>query len=547
MFRFTQFRLFWLPFIFAAKIVFGGLRLNEIMGNPAGADYYDEFIEVVNTESTTVDLNGWRLEIDGEEDSLLLAAGSPLLPAGGLALIMDSGYTEHSRRYEDIIPPGVTRFVTEDGALGRNGIPNSRSVLVSIRDGNGFLLDEALWQPQCAEDYSREFCGPQAPPDSSWRCSLQEGGTPGLRNSVAPQSRHLQMWVSGGEQEAELHLYNDGLLSLNNLRCLCRFLYGTREVGRENWVVTALDPGAETIHEVETPLQGGLVTLALEARDGESVVSLQREVCWPGPLKLAFNEFLAVPASGPEWLEILNTDPTLYLNIQNCTFRERGGRPSLLSPRPLLLPPGGMLVLCTDTVELREWWPGQYPRCLPSASFTLNNREEGLALYGPHGSRLDTLSYTEEWFLERGYSQEKFNPRFPNEAQYWSRCLAPERGTPGEVNSIHWDGESPGPGNRISGSVLSPDGDGLHEFITISPRADEWRFHLRVRIFDIFGNCRRTLTEGSQGAAGMTLVWDGSDGKGGLLPPGVYIVLVETRTLAGGTINSSRHPVALVY
>lgn len=52
--------------------------------------------------------------------------------------------------------------------------------------------------------------------------------------------------------------------------------------------------------------------------------------------------------------------------------------------------------------------------------------------------------------------------------------------------------------------------------------------HVRVSVFDITGQNRRTLVKSWHGAGTHSLTWDGLDGAGLRLPPGVYFVCLES-------------------
>jgi len=69
------------------------LTINEVMTDPVGSDYYDEFIELYNYGDLAVTLSGYYLEINDYVDTLSFVAdyGDVLLPHS-FALIMDRGY-----------------------------------------------------------------------------------------------------------------------------------------------------------------------------------------------------------------------------------------------------------------------------------------------------------------------------------------------------------------------------------------------------------------------------------------------------------------------
>lgn len=99
---------------------------------------------------------------------------------------------------------------------------------------------------------------------------------------------------------------------------------------------------------------------------------------------------------------------------------------------------------------------------------------------------------------------------------------------------------------EISPQLITPNGDGVNDALKIrvdlinvlDPRP------VRVRYFDLAG--RLLLEEERDGTAGeQVFVWDGRDGGGQLVPPGMYIVELHVEGDAGG--ESKRQLVPLAY
>lgn len=89
----------------------------------------------------------------------------------------------------------------------------------------------------------------------------------------------------------------------------------------------------------------------------------------------------------------------------------------------------------------------------------------------------------------------------------------------------------------FSTSVLTPNGDGANDALTVAytlfrlpNRVPVW-----LRVYGLDGRLVATVDQGLQGSGPQQAVWDGRDGGGGVLPPGIYLVEVavqaETATL----------------
>ena len=101
--------------------------------------------------------------------------------------------------------------------------------------------------------------------------------------------------------------------------------------------------------------------------------------------------------------------------------------------------------------------------------------------------------------------------------------------------------------------ALSPNGDGRNEEVEVSYElvAVVGQAQIRVEVFDLAGRRVRRLFDGEgengayNGARFPQLIWNGKDGTGQTVAPGVYLVRLE----AAGDARSSAEvrPVAVVY
>jgi len=166
----------------------GEVVLSEVMFDPAGSEYYDEFVELYNTGPDTVDLGGWRIG-DGEElDRIKPLDRGTLLAPGQFALVLDSGYPERSTTY-DPLPPEALLLTVDDASFGKGGWSNTSPEPVRLVDPEGQEVARYVYSLGNRPGYSDEkaLLDRGDRPDN-WRDSRVEGGTPGLPNSVSPQA-----------------------------------------------------------------------------------------------------------------------------------------------------------------------------------------------------------------------------------------------------------------------------------------------------------------------------------------------------------------------
>lgn len=123
------------------------------------------------------------------------------------------------------------------------------------------------------------------------------------------------------------------------------------------------------------------------------------------PTQVVLNEFLAIPSSGNEFVELYNPTPTIIdLSGWAVDDIEGGSNPKIL-PNPTLLAPNAWLVV--------------------SLSNVLNNNGDQVRLLNPAGQVIDHYSYTS---ASAGLSWS----RMPDGAGSWQAATTP---TPGNTNS----------------------------------------------------------------------------------------------------------------
>ncbi|HBW51624.1 MAG TPA: hypothetical protein DEF47_17160 [Herpetosiphon sp.] len=131
----------------------------------------------------------------------------------------------------------------------------------------------------------------------------------------------------------------------------------------------------------------------------------QPSLAQTGPTQVVLNEFLAIPSSGSEFVELYNpTQSTIDLSGWAVDDIEGGSSPKIL-PTPTLLAPNAWLVV--------------------SLSNVLNNSGDQVRLLNPTGQIIDHYSYTS---VSAGLSWS----RIPDGIGSWQAATTP---TPGSANS----------------------------------------------------------------------------------------------------------------
>ena len=159
--------------------------LTEVMFDPLGSDYHDEYVEILNADrSESVDLSGWMIGDGREVDAVTPASDGAVLAPGQYGLILDPGYFESSGAY-DPLPVDALLLTIRDSAFGSGGWSNSSPEPVILIDADGDTVASYTYSIGNKPGHSDEKIaidggdGPQ-----NWADSSVEGGTPGSPNSV---------------------------------------------------------------------------------------------------------------------------------------------------------------------------------------------------------------------------------------------------------------------------------------------------------------------------------------------------------------------------
>lgn len=117
--------------------------ITEIMANPLADEDLNEWIEIYNNGTEPVDIKGWSVGDDKDNDTLeggLYNKEGTLIPSQGYAIITDY----NTRVYNNFnISQETTKLYTDDETLG-NGLRNSGET-VWLYSPNGEVISEATY------------------------------------------------------------------------------------------------------------------------------------------------------------------------------------------------------------------------------------------------------------------------------------------------------------------------------------------------------------------------------------------------------------------
>lgn len=134
-----RFLSFLLVFLFLIDIS-NGILINEIMADPVDDEHLNEWIELYNNESVSINVRNWTIGDDNDTDIIeggLYDGEGTIIPANGFAIITD----DSTRVYNNFnVSDDAVRLYVDDSSIGSSGL-NNNGETIYLYDNNGNLID----------------------------------------------------------------------------------------------------------------------------------------------------------------------------------------------------------------------------------------------------------------------------------------------------------------------------------------------------------------------------------------------------------------------
>ncbi len=178
----------------------------------------------------------------------------------------------------------------------------------------------------------------------------------------------------------------------------------------------------------------------------------------PSPGDVIINEFMCDPdpqvgLPSVEFVEIHNVSTKIF----DVNGWKLGDASSAGTIQQGWLQPGDHMILCS-TSNVDSFAVATAVTSFPS----LNNSGDNIVLRSDLGVQLDSITYTDDWYVDPakssgGYSIERINPEAPcSGADNWAASTSALGGTPGAVNSIFDNTPDTGPPSISQLLALAP-------------------------------------------------------------------------------------------
>ena len=527
--------------------------IDEIMADPTPQVGLPsiEWIELKNTKSIAINLQGWRIADAGGQSgpmpNFILQPDSFVIICTGSAVAAMS-------------VSGTTISVTSFPSLDNDGEQ------LLLKAANGMIIhvvnfSAAWYQNELKKEggWTLEMTDTNNPCTgiSNWKASVNiRGGTPGIKNSVdavnndqtVPQLinaytiNNTTIVLNFDEpldslSGATISNYTiDGGLSFTNAEPLSplfnKVQLKTNNILLENIVynIIALNIKDCESNEIGTANKTK-VGLATDAVAGEIII----------------NEILFNPRPNAfDYIEFYNKSNKIFdaakLYVANRNNSNTVSSIIQISSIPLYIFPGDYFVVTENAENLAL----NYLVKNPDAVFTVSalpsfpDDKGFVLLLNQQGVVVDEVNYSDNWHFKlidnaEGVSLERVDPddSSKNAANWHSAASTAGYGTPGYKNSQFKNLQSIAATIEVTPKIFSPDNDGFNDIATIQYKIDQPGYVANVTIFDAGGRPIRNLVRNGTLSTSGYWNWDGLDDKGLKLPIGTYILFFEIFNLQG--------------
>jgi len=562
----TVFILTWL--LFYPSLIHAQIVLSEIMFNPQGNERYNEFIELYNSSDfDAVNLNGWLLS-DGEKyNSILSYQDSTILLPRRYAVILVPNYYESSNEYDNIIPEAALKLTVNSSQFGAYGLANEREETVSIYTPDTLMV--ASWRyhipnPDGISEEKRIL--EQGDDDYNWGHSLYEGGTPGFKNSLAPEEYDIAVEKESLHPEPKnpgfgesvllsVNIKNAGLYTLNDVSVI--FSFQTAGSTSNHFIGDTVK-----IKQIESfenrqikvkwqNIPSGVHNVAVTVfhpldQEPENNQCFCEIIAGYPDRALIINEIMYNPLPDiAEWIELYNPG-SFPVNLKSWLISDDDtSRTVELIDSTFILYSQEFIIIAEDSTIYEQISPEAFVLIIKSFP-ALKSDYDGVILRDGSRNIIEQVFYEQSWGGAKGKSLERINPGVAaNRKNNWATSVDASGHTAGRQNSVFTSVIPSNTTISISPDPFSPDGDGHDDFTAISYTLPVQTAHVNIRIFDIKGRLVRFLMNNEPSGSSGTIFWDGLNDEGLICRIGIYIILIEMENPESEKIDRVQKTVVL--
>lgn len=521
--------------------------IDEIMADPSpqlGLPN-NEWIEVTNTSSQPVNLQGWRIGDAGGQSG---AMPDFVLKPDSFVIICGSSAATAMSVF------GPTIFVTSFPSLDNDG----DQLFLIAANGNtihAVAYSAAWYQNELKKEggWTIEMIDTKSPCAGigNWRASTDDkGGTPGRKNSVDgindDQSGPRLKNVYAVDSITIVAVFDEPIDSLQGTMTrnydidggqyvlnssVLPPLFSTVQLNLSN----ALSPGIvyNLIVNNVTDCKSNQIGSANRAKVGFPVE--------PFAFDVVINEILFNPKSnGFDYVEFYNASNKIVdaskLFAANRNNSNVISAIKQIAAAPFYIFPGDYLVITEDLASLGiNYLVRDADLVIELPSLPSYPDDEGdIVLLNGQGGIVDEVRYSDKWHFKlinnpEGVALERIDPAGPSQdpGNWHSAASTAGYGTPTYRNSQFKQTQPIDATIDVAPKIFSPDNDGHDDMASIQYKVTDPGYVANITIYDAQGRPVRYLVKnGTLGIHGQWN-WDGLDERGNKLPIGIYVLYTE--------------------
>ncbi|MFN2457031.1 MAG: lamin tail domain-containing protein [Chitinophagaceae bacterium] len=527
--------------------------IGEIMSDPTPQVGLPnvEWIELINTSSSSINLQGWRI---GDATGLSGPMPAFVLQPDSFVIVTTSSAVAAMSAFGRAI--SVTSFPSLDNegeqlnlrsAQGRiiHAISYSKSWYRNpVKSEGGWTLEMVDTKNPCSGI-------------SNWKASVDpSGGTPGKRNSVTAANADLlppQLKKAYTTDSVTIILVFDEPLDSTSSSITANYSVTNNIVISSATAITPMFTSVQL--KLAQPLQRAIV-YTITARSvtdckgnvvgvvNSAKVGLPEDAA---AKDVVINEILFNPRTGAsDYVELYNRSNKIIdagkLYIANRNSNGVLSSLKKISETPFYIFPGEYIAITEDAenLEINYLVKNKDAVLILSVLPSFPDDEGTVVLVNTQGSVVDEVHYFDDWHFDlirddEGVALERIEPDGPSQDKnnWHSAASTAGYGTPGYKNSQY---KQPAIGKatiEILPKVFSPDNDGRDDFATISYQLNVSGYVANITIFNAAGRLVRHLVKNDILGLTGSWNWDGLDEKRQKLPVGTYIIYTELFNLQG--------------
>ncbi|NQV16047.1 lamin tail domain-containing protein [bacterium] len=432
------------------------IRVSEVMSNPQGSEYENEYVEIYNHSQDVIQINGWVLSDGNGVDTISHMSGPLDIKPEEYALILDPGYDFSAGLYNTLIPDSTPIYtIITDASFGSGGLANSgESVIIYSPDSTS--ISRMSWSSSSDNGYSWERVSMNSDDSLAiWQQSLIENGTPGYRNSVTLPLHNLSLdaivvnsYQLGEPVEIIVTITNTGETQIAGFSMsIYRDDDQNSEQGDSEWELflvnsTTIESQESlllpiTLFDLESGVQKGEIWVSAEGDEVRSDDTLRFQVLGAYPKDvISVTEIMFSPTSeqGGEWIEIKNVS-TAAVSLQNWKLSDANPTRHPIIDCLRLLEPDSHLTLCAQNSSLEFFSLSSVNALVLDSWATLNSASDSVRLFDATGNLVTKSFYRGSWG-NPGISLERRHPQIAPLASWnWAASSHPDGGTPSQINT----------------------------------------------------------------------------------------------------------------